>query len=227
MLKKVILTIVSLLVLFVLVLFVNYKIWDKKGSRISQGKPIIQKETKKQALMVIDIQEGITGKSSTNDFFTKNSEKLINAVNLVIDSVAAHRIPVIYIRNEISNPLINMLNNSLAKGSPGAALDERLKIVSDYIFSKDVGDAFSNLLLDSLLIKKDINGLVFTGLDLGQCVKNTILGAKNRNYDICLISDAVISNPDSIKESLLDEFNQMGCGIMSSKEYFIEINRQY
>jgi nicotinamidase/pyrazinamidase len=227
MVKKIILSIVTLLVLFVLVLFVNYKIWDKKSSRISQGKPIIQKEEKKQALLVIDIQEGITGKSSTDDFFTKNSEKLISAVNLVIDSVAAHKIPVIYIRNEISDPLINMLNNSLAKGSPGAALDARLKVVSDYILSKDVGDAFSNPLLDSILIKNDINRLLFTGLDLGQCVKNTILAAKNRNYDICLISDAVISNPDSIKESLLEEFRKKGSEIMTSKEYFIEINRQY
>ena len=220
MLKKVFLSIVSMLILFVLVLFVNYKIWDKKSSRISQGLPIIQKETKKQALMVIDIQEGITGKASTDDFFTKNSDKLINAVNLVIDSAAIHQVPVIYIRNEISDPLINILNNSLAKGSPGAAPDARLSIVSDYILSKNTGDAFSNPLLDSILIRNDINRLVFTGLDLGQCVKNTILAAKNRNYDICLISDAVISKPDSIKETLLEEFRLIGCEIINSKAFF-------
>ena len=95
-----------------------------------------------------------------------------------------------------------------------------MKVVSEYILSKDKGDAFSNLKLDSILISQEVNRLVFTGLDLGQCVKNTIQAALNRKYDICLISDAVISNPDSIKERLLDDFRKNGFEIINSREYF-------
>jgi len=217
--KKIIIAIASILLLSVLILVVNYVIWDQSGSQISQGKPIIRKETTKRAVLVIDIQEGITGKSSTSDVFRMKSEELISVVNRITDSSARNDIPVIYIKNEISNPLINILNNSLAKGSPGAELDSRLKAASNYIVNKDKSDAFSNPLLDSILITNDINKLVFVGLDLAECVNSTILAAENRKYDICLISDALVANPDSLKDVMLDKFKQRGCEIMSSNEY--------
>jgi nicotinamidase/pyrazinamidase len=223
--KKTIIVTLSILVLSILILVVNYIVVEKNASQISEGKPIVQKETKKQAVLVIDIQEGITGKSSTSDFFVMKSEELISVVNRIIDSSARNDIPVIYIKNEISNPLINILNSSLAKGSPGAELDSRLKIVSDYILNKDKSDAFSNSLLDSILIRNDINKLVFAGLDLARCVNSTIMAAANRNYDICLICDALITDPDSLRQVLLEKFKQSGFEIMSSKEYFQSLHK--
>lgn len=97
------------------------------------------------------------------------------------------------IKNELSNFLINLINSSMAKGSPGTELDSRLKIVSNYVINKDKGDAFSDALLDSILIKKEINKLVFVGLDLAYCVNITIKTVNNRKYEICIISDAVLS----------------------------------
>ena len=223
--KRIIISIVFILVLGVLVLVVNYVIWDQSSSQISQGQPIIRKETTKRAVLVIDIQEGITGKSSTSDFFRMKSEGLISVVNRITDSSARNTIPVIYVKNEISNPLINILNSSLAKGSPGAELDSRLKVRSDYIVNKDKGDAFSNPLLDSILINNDINKLVFVGLDLAECVNSTILAADNRKYDICLISDALAANPGSLKDVMLDKFKQRGFEIMSSNEYVESLHK--
>jgi len=223
--KKIIISIISIFVLSISILIINYILVERSQSEISQGKPIIQKDPIKQALLVIDIQEGITGKASTDDFFISKSEMLIKSVNHILDSSARYNIPIIYVKNEISNPLINILNNSLAKGSPGAELDSRLKIQSNYIINKDKGDAFSNPLLDSILIKKGINKLVFTGLDLAQCVNSTILAAVNRNYKICLISDALITNPDSLKNSILEKFKQSGYEIITSNEYFKSIHK--
>ena len=223
--KKMVILTVSILMLSILILVVNYVVVEKNASEISEGRPIIQKETKHPAVLVIDIQEGITGKSSTSDVFVTQSEELIRVVNRIIDSSARNDIPVIYIKNEISNPLINILNSSLAKGSPGAELDSRLRIVSDYVLNKDKSDAFSNSLLDSILIDNDITTLVFTGLDLARCVNSTIMAAANRNYDICLISDALISDPDSLKQGMLETFRQRGFEIMSSEEYFQSLHR--
>jgi len=223
--KKIIISAFLILVLIILILIGNYIIVMKSSSEISKGKPIIQMDSTKQALLVIDIQEGITGKSSTTDFFISNSETLIKKVNQIIDSSHINNIPVIYVKNEISNPLINILNNSMEKGSPGAELDDRLRIVSDYIINKDKGDAFSNPLLDSILIKNNINKLVFTGLDLVQCVNSTILAAVNRNYKICVISDAVITDPDSLKNGILEKFKQSGFEVIESNEYFKRIGK--
>jgi nicotinamidase/pyrazinamidase len=223
--KKTIIAIVSIVVLSVVIVVVNYVIWDQRSRQISQGKPIIQKETTKQALLVIDIQEGITGKSSTTDFFVLKSEELVSVVNRVIDASARNDIPVVYVKNEISDPLINILNSSLAKGGPGAVLDARLKVVSNYIVNKDMSDAFSNPLLDSILIKNGINKLLFAGLDLAECVNSTILAADNRKYDICLISDAVVANPDSLKDVMLEKFKQRGFEIISSNEYIGSLHK--
>jgi nicotinamidase/pyrazinamidase len=218
--KKAVLITISILTLSLVILVANYIVVDRMQSQISEGKPIIQKQIKKQAVLVIDIQEGITGKSATSDDFVVQSEALINVVNRIADSSARNGVPVIYVKNEISNPLINILNNSLAKGSPGAELDSRLRVVSSYVINKDKGDAFSNSLLDSILIRHDINRLVFTGLDLARCVNSTVQAASNRRYDICLISDALITqDPDSMKQDMLEKFEQRGFEVISSAEY--------
>ena len=218
--KRIIIAVLSILLLSILTLVVNYIVVEESSSQISEGKPIVQNERKKEALLVIDIQEGITGTLSTTDVFVTKSEEFINVVNRIIDSSARNNVPVIYVKNEISNPLINLLNNSMAVGSPGAELDSRLRIVSDYIINKDKSDAFSNPLLDSILIANEINKLVFTGLDLAWCVKSTMQAAENRKYEICLISDGLSSEyPDSLKQDMLDTFNQRGHEVVSSTEY--------
>ena len=223
--KKIIISVLSIVVFCILILVVNYLIVVRSSSEISIGKPIIQRDLIKRAVLVIDIQEGLTGKFSSIDYLISNSEKLINVVNQITDSSSRNSIPIVYIKNEISNPLINILNNSMERGSPGAELDTRLKLVSDYIISKDKGDAFSNPLLDSILIKNDINVLVFTGLDLAECVNSTILAAANRNYKICVISDAVITESDSLKNSILEKFKQSGFEVITSDEYFEKIRK--
>jgi nicotinamidase-related amidase len=93
------------------------------------------------------------------------------------------------------------------------------------VVNKDMSDAFSNPLLDSILIKNDINELVFAGLDLAECVNSTILAADNREYDICLISDALVADPDSLRDIMLDRFKQRGFEIMSSNEYLESLHK--
>jgi len=218
--KKIIISIVSILILFILVLVINYMIFQHTAVQISKGEPITLKDTVKQALLVIDIQEGTTGNYSDNDYYIMKSQELINTINLLADSSVKNNIPVIYIKNEITNFLINILNDTYAPGSPGSKLDARLNMVSDIIINKDKSDAFSNSALDSFLIKNEINKLVFTGLDLAHCVNSTIVAAENRKYNICLISDAVLAKSDSLKKAKLDEFKLRGIKVIPSNEYF-------
>jgi nicotinamidase-related amidase len=222
--KKIIIAILSISVLIILILVINYIIFQNTVLQISQGLPITQKDTVKQALLVIDIQEGTTGKSSGEDYYISKSQDLINTINQITDSSVNSNIPVIYIKNEITNFLINILNDTYAPGNPGSKLDARLNIVSDIILNKDKSDAFSNPALDSFLINNEINKLVFAGLDLAHCVNSTILAADNRNYNICLINDAVLAKSDSLKKVMLDDIKQRGFEIISSKEYIKAIH---
>jgi nicotinamidase-related amidase len=217
--KKIILSILAIPVLIIIILAVNYLIFQKTSTRISEGLPIAQGMAEKQALLVIDIQEATTGKSSVTDHYIMNSQELINTINKITEASGKHDIPVIFVKNEITNFLLNVLNNMYAPESPGSKLDARLNLVSDNILIKKKSDAFTNSSLDSFLIKNEINKLVFTGLDLAHCVNSTMLAADNRNYEICLISDAVLAKSDSLKEVKLDEFKQGGFEILTSEEY--------
>ncbi len=111
----------------------------------------------------------------------------------------------------------------MAVGSLGAQLDARLKIVSDFIIPKEKQDAFSNPKLDSILIKNEISRLFVVGLDAAYCVNSTIEGARNRGYKVVAISDAIISDPDTAKIQMLEEYADRGVDILDTKEFIEDI----
>jgi nicotinamidase-related amidase len=89
-------------------------------------------------------------------------------------------------------------------------LDSRLSVVSENILSKEKMDAFSNAVLDDILIKNKISKIYFVGLDPAYCINNTITAAQTRGYKPYLIEDAIISETDELKNEMLEKFNQVG-----------------
>jgi len=226
MIKKILLWTFLAIVLIVGFFYINLIIFEKRGSIVTEGTSIENYQPNNSALLVIDIQEYTTGEVSINEVFKTAADDLIRRINMITEKSAENGIPVIYIRSEISNPLINLMNNSLAVGSLGAQLDKRLNILSDYVIPKEKQDAFSNSNLDSILIQSEISRLFVVGLDAAFCVNSTIEGARNRGYDIAVISDAIISDPDSMKNHMMDEFVNRGVEILSSQEFFMELENR-
>jgi nicotinamidase/pyrazinamidase len=224
MIKKILLWSFLSVILIIGILFINLIVTGEIASKVTEGRPIENYGTLNAALLVIDIQEGLTGEVSGIEGYKKAAEDLIPGINKIISGSDDKGILVIYIRNEISNPLINILNNSLAKGSLGAELDQRLNIVSDHILSKNKEDAFSNSNLDSILIKNEISRLFVVGLDAAHCVNSTIEGARSRGYKIAAISDAIVSNPDTVKIQMLKEYAGKGVEILSTEQFLREMD---
>lgn len=217
--KKAILTIILVLFLIIVILAVNLVIFEKKASVISEGEAIENYDSTRSAVLIIDIQEGITGKLSTSDYYVIQSNQLIDSLNKMVEYAKEKEIPVLYIQNQISNPLINFLNNSFAKGGPGSQFDERLEVINDLIFPKEKNDAFSNKELDKYLVENEISHLYFSGLDAAFCVNSTIQAALNRAYKISVISDALISESDSLKEIKIQEFQAQNIEIIRLNEF--------
>jgi nicotinamidase/pyrazinamidase len=219
MIKKILIWTFVSIVLIIGFFYINLKAFEKRGSIVTEGTPIEKTHSDNAALLVIDIQEYTTGEISAKEAFKRVADELIERVNEITEKSAEKGLAVIYIRTEISNPIINLINNSLAEGSLGSQLDRRLNIVSDHIVPKEKQDAFSNPSLDSILISNQISRLYVVGLDAAHCVNKTIEGARNRGYDITVISDAIISDPDSVKYHMLDEFADRGVEIINSKAF--------
>jgi nicotinamidase/pyrazinamidase len=214
LLKKIILGFIGTIILFVLILIANLIITEKSQSVVSKGLPIDNYDEHTYALLVIDIQEATTGELSTYPFFKKNSEDLIKNINLIAVSCKGKNIPVIYVRSEITNPLINILNNSYAKGSPGAGFDKRLNIVSALEVVKKGEDSFRNTNLDSTLTANRVNELFIVGLDAAECVNATVKAAQNRNYRVGIVEEAVISKSTELTDSMMLDFKARGVNVL-------------
>jgi nicotinamidase/pyrazinamidase len=213
--KKIILGCIGTIVLFVLILIANLIITEKSQSVVSEGQPIANYDEHKVALLVIDIQEATTGDISTYPFFKGKSDDLIKDINLIAVNCKEKNIPVIYVRSEIKNPFINFLNNSYAKGSPGAGFDKRLKIVSALEVVKNGEDSFRNTKLDSILTGNRVNELYIVGLDAADCVNATVKAAQNRKYLVGIVEEAVISKSTELTDSMMLDFKSRGVHVFS------------
>lgn len=103
-----------------------------------------------KAILIIDIQEDYTGKNARPPFPYEGADELIEKVNSIIDKCVEKDIKVIYVKQEFADFIPRMLtklfsHGTALKGSEGAAIDKRIKIVSDKCFSKQMPSAFTNL----------------------------------------------------------------------------------
>ena len=120
--KKILLYTGLVIITLVGILAVNLFIFNKSAARISEGTPIPDYGTLKSAILVVDIQEGTTGSVSVTESYTIQADGLIQSINNLTEIATRERIPVVYIRSKVSNPLINILNNTLAEGSLGVVV---------------------------------------------------------------------------------------------------------
>ena len=143
----------------------------------------------KKALFVIDMQNVCVGDNHAA-YFKYNIEELIEAVNGVID--ANKDSLVVYIKNVMKKNLLNKLAPFHAyEGTEEAELVSNLHIVSDNIFTKYEGNAFSNPALNELLKKCDIECVEVVGVDGGGCVALTALGAIKEGYKVIVNEKAI------------------------------------
>jgi nicotinamidase/pyrazinamidase len=215
LMKKIIFGILGAIILFVVIVFINLIISGHYESIVTKGQPIENYSKRKYALLVIDIQEATTGHLSIYPFFQQNSDELLKNINRIVDRFSNNNLLVIHIRSEISNPLINILNSSYAKGSPGAQFDRRLETNSGLEVIKRAKDSFKNTNLDSILTSNKINELFIVGLDAAECVNATIEAAQNRNYMVTIIKEAILSKSIEMKDSMLVIFKERDVKILS------------
>ena len=214
MVKRILLRILMLLGLVVLILVVNLVIFNIIASKVSEGTPIVDADPGNTALLVIDIQGGTTGNTSAIKGLKEQSELFIPRVNAVIEDFHNRDQLIVYIRTEVVNPLLNVLNNTMARGSEGAELDPRLLIEPGPVVVKRRGDSFMGTDLDQILTDHQIGKVVLVGLDASACVKRTALASTNRGYHVAVIDSAVIAKTAALQAEAMDDFREMGVEVI-------------
>jgi nicotinamidase-related amidase len=165
----------------------------------------------KTALLVMDLQEIVVGKKPF--FFFHYRKDLLKQANKLIEQ--AHGKTVVYIRMVMKDNFVGKICPIHYRAKdPKAQLASGLKIVSDHVFDRYEGDAFTNPELDKFLKKQGIGQIEVFGVDGSGCVYNTIKGALKHGYKVKLFSEATDSTSRRMMARKFKELKELGAEII-------------
>ncbi|MER7820762.1 cysteine hydrolase family protein [Streptomyces sp. NPDC096153] len=146
-----------------------------------------QEESKQKALLIIDMQEGLTRRNTTH-----NSKNVIANISTLIKVARSSQCAVIFVQHDGDE------GEPLHPSEPGWLIDSRLQPeIGDRIFRKTSPDSFWGTTLDEFLRTRGISELFVTGMRTEVCVDTTCRRAVSLNYMVTLVSDAHTTTQES------------------------------
>lgn len=142
---------------------------------------------------------------------SKQIETLVTNVNNNIHLADSLHIPVIYIKNEWTNPFwIYFAGNICKKGEKGTEFDSRLPIVDSLVFSKSVPNSFSNKELVKYLDQNVIKTVFIIGIKTEACAGATTRDSMKRGFQTFIITPALGSNSTKTLKKSIDRLIKEG-----------------
>jgi isochorismate hydrolase len=143
----------------------------------------------------------------------------MRSLNKSIDFFEANYLPVIYIVNEWTSPILNFLTGNVCKkGGKGTGIDKKVNRVNAKVYSKSRMNALTNNELSSFLKETSISELYITGLFAEACIKRTTVAAIKNNHKAVLIEDAIGSKNTKKKLASLLYCEQKGANIITTHQ---------
>jgi nicotinamidase-related amidase len=170
--------------------------WYNQKTTITRGASM-----PKKALVIIDIQNDIT----------KNYKDIIDNLNKAIAWAVDNDIHVVYIRHEN----LSAGTRTFKPDTKGAELAADLKIVSNNIFTKYIGNALSSEGFTDFIAKHEIGEFYITGADAIACVKSTCYNLLKENYKVNVLSDCITSYDKRKIDEMLRYYESKGGKIIS------------
>ena len=160
-----------------------------------------------KALLVIDIQKGLTKKKLYND------SVFIDTVNGAIKKYNDYKYLVVYIQHN---------SNQLKDGTEDWEIDSRInKDITNNIIQKNHGNSFEKTGLKSILDNSNVKEILVCGLVTHGCVKATCLGGLNEGFKTSLLRNGHTSWSTDAKERVTKtetELKQAGVLILDINE---------
>jgi nicotinamidase-related amidase len=158
----------------------------------------------KKALVIIDIQNDIT----------KNYKDIIANINKAIDWAVNNNIHVIYIRHEN----LSAGTRTFKPNTHGSELVPDMKIVSNNVFTKYIGNALSSKEFVVFISKNEVGDFYIAGADAVACVKSTCYNLCKEKYCVNVLSDCITSYDKRKIDEMLRYYESKGCKIISLKD---------
>jgi len=161
--------------------------------------------------MVLDIQE-FSFKDKQLEYLVK---EMIQNANSVISHFSSEN--VIYIK-ATGKALSITLKGFSVDTLPTPGFDKALNVVSNNIFLKIEGDAFTSFELLRFLESRNAKEILLVGLMAEKCIFDTALGGKERGYDIILVPEAIVGTTPKKKEEAITKMKDKGIKLMPLAE---------
>jgi nicotinamidase/pyrazinamidase len=164
------------------------------------------------ALLVIDMQVDFLGDNGRLRVDPARLSGLISNVNTAIIKCQERGATVIHIANEFPRfSMANLFRKFAAiQGSPGAALDPRVRQEGTRYLSKRRSDAFTNPEVDRMLSQLGVRTVLLAGVFAGGCVRATARGALQHGYRAVVLSECIASRSDESTRRALDSMRSSG-----------------
>jgi nicotinamidase/pyrazinamidase len=173
----------------------------------------------KKALLVIDIQENLLNPHSKMHIDMAVKDSFLYNVNNSIDTFHARGLPVLYVVNEMTNPIANWFTGNVCKkGAKGTGIDKEVILVNDKIYVKSKGNALTNDELLHYLKDNSITELYITGLFAEACIKGTLKGGIHHNFKITVIEDAVGSRSKKNKTKSVEYYKKKEATVIKANQ---------
>ncbi|MEI8048984.1 MAG: isochorismatase family protein [Bacteroidota bacterium] len=154
-------------------------------------------------LIVLDIQE-FTKKDTQLD---SSVMAMIQNANFVISHFSAGK--VIYIK--AAGKALSITSKGFSVDTlPAPGFARTLSIVSDNIFLKIEGDAFTSAELIQFLESRKAREIVLVGLMAEKCIYDTALGGKERGYDITIVPEGIVGMTPKKKDKAIQKMKEKG-----------------
>ncbi len=162
-------------------------------------------------IIVLDIQEHFTQDILSDDI----ADNLITNINQITDKIESNNI--IYIQS-----LLRTLSLSF-KGFdidtiPGMDLDSKLILKNNNIIEKKTANAFEVNELNQYLKKNNAKEIIVVGLMAEHCVYETLLGGKEKGYDMYVVPNAIIGKSDKSKEKIIKKLTSKDIHVLNMDE---------
>ncbi|MBN2655723.1 MAG: isochorismatase family protein [Spirochaetales bacterium] len=134
----------------------------------------------KQALLVVDVQNGVISRTVGKDAVLKN-------INSLIGKARKSSCPVIWVQHS---------NDELVEGCSEWEFAPELDWKSgDILIPKKYNSSFEDTDLEKTLRDMQVTDIVLTGAQSNWCIRATGYGALERGFNLTLISDAHTTEP--------------------------------
>ncbi|MFQ3587091.1 MAG: isochorismatase family cysteine hydrolase [Fimbriimonadaceae bacterium] len=177
----------------------------------------------RSALLLIGLQRDLMDPGGRAPCDSRQVEALIPHVNDLLEFLPVAKVPVAFVKNEISgaNVFGRMALKGLGlKGQTGSEIDPRIRQGREPVFAKGLPDALTSRELRTWVQDRGINILVLAGTPVETCVFATAKSALAKGYGVKILTDCVAGRSSASRDAVLSRLEAMGAHLVLHSDWF-------